>query len=201
MVSLLDRATDGREREGVRVRWRSIVVEQPLWILDSESSTLTSILRCGYLSASVNTNDWTSWSVWEVGVSARSSQATSSLYNLALQYKQICLQTLRREMNNTSAPVRTMTVAKALGLLPGFWCAPIHEYWLVPYNICMFLVPMMTGVDIEAPLILCFTTSSMRNLLQPQDFCHRMEHLIGSDAVGHSSAYDHRKATAMRALP
>ncbi|KAI0451918.1 hypothetical protein F5B21DRAFT_485060 [Xylaria acuta] len=35
---------------------------------------------------------------------------------LALQYKQICLQTLRQEMNNTSAPVSIMTVAKALAL-------------------------------------------------------------------------------------
>jgi len=37
---------------------------------------------------------------------------------LALQYKQICLQTLREEMNNLSAPapVSVMTVAKALAL-------------------------------------------------------------------------------------
>ncbi|KAL2820657.1 hypothetical protein BJX63DRAFT_379851 [Aspergillus granulosus] len=35
---------------------------------------------------------------------------------LALQYKQICLQTLRQEVNNRSAPVNAMTVAKALAL-------------------------------------------------------------------------------------
>ncbi|TGJ79593.1 hypothetical protein E0Z10_g9167 [Xylaria hypoxylon] len=35
---------------------------------------------------------------------------------LALQYKQICLQALYQEMNNTSAPVNIMTVAKALAL-------------------------------------------------------------------------------------
>lgn len=35
---------------------------------------------------------------------------------LALQYKQICLETLRREMSNASAPVSIMTVAKALAL-------------------------------------------------------------------------------------
>ncbi|KAK3313648.1 hypothetical protein B0H66DRAFT_357662 [Apodospora peruviana] len=35
---------------------------------------------------------------------------------LALQYKQICLQTLRQEMSNISAPVSIMTVAKALAL-------------------------------------------------------------------------------------
>lgn len=35
---------------------------------------------------------------------------------LALQYKQICLQTLRREMNNASTPFTTITVAKALAL-------------------------------------------------------------------------------------
>ncbi|KAL4884467.1 hypothetical protein BJY04DRAFT_215434 [Aspergillus karnatakaensis] len=35
---------------------------------------------------------------------------------LALQYKQICLETLRQEVNNRSAPVNTMTVAKALAL-------------------------------------------------------------------------------------
>ncbi|KAI1746711.1 hypothetical protein F4782DRAFT_41216 [Xylaria castorea] len=35
---------------------------------------------------------------------------------LALKYKQICLQTLRQEMSNTSAPVNIMTVAKALAL-------------------------------------------------------------------------------------
>jgi hypothetical protein len=35
---------------------------------------------------------------------------------LALQYKQICLQTLRQEVDNSSAPVNTMTVAKALAL-------------------------------------------------------------------------------------
>ncbi|KAI0447480.1 hypothetical protein F4803DRAFT_574686 [Xylaria telfairii] len=35
---------------------------------------------------------------------------------LALQYKQICLGTLRQEMSNTSTPVNTMTVAKALAL-------------------------------------------------------------------------------------
>ncbi|KAF2970336.1 hypothetical protein GQX73_g3219 [Xylaria multiplex] len=35
---------------------------------------------------------------------------------LALQYKQICLQTLRQEMSNNSTPVNIMTVAKALAL-------------------------------------------------------------------------------------
>lgn len=35
---------------------------------------------------------------------------------LALQYKQICLRTLRQEMSNTSTPVNIMTVAKALAL-------------------------------------------------------------------------------------
>ncbi|KAJ0424363.1 hypothetical protein BJY00DRAFT_309276 [Aspergillus carlsbadensis] len=35
---------------------------------------------------------------------------------LALQYKQICLQTLRQEVDDRSAPVNTMTVAKALAL-------------------------------------------------------------------------------------
>ncbi|GAB1311917.1 hypothetical protein MFIFM68171_02127 [Madurella fahalii] len=35
---------------------------------------------------------------------------------LALEYKQTCLQTLRQEMNNTSTPVSIMTVAKALAL-------------------------------------------------------------------------------------
>ena len=38
------------------------------------------------------------------------------IVQLALQYKQICLQTLRQEMDNTSAPVNIMTVAKALAL-------------------------------------------------------------------------------------
>ncbi|KAK0701155.1 hypothetical protein B0T21DRAFT_379285 [Apiosordaria backusii] len=36
--------------------------------------------------------------------------------HLALQYKQVCLQTLRQEMSNTSAPINIMTVAKALAL-------------------------------------------------------------------------------------
>jgi hypothetical protein len=44
---------------------------------------------------------------------------------LALQYKQICLQTLRQEMSATSAPVNLMTVAKALALavdeVMSFW--------------------------------------------------------------------------------
>ncbi|KAI1426870.1 hypothetical protein F5Y12DRAFT_238238 [Xylaria sp. FL1777] len=35
---------------------------------------------------------------------------------LALEYKQICLQTLRQEVNNTSGPVNIMTVAKAIAL-------------------------------------------------------------------------------------
>jgi hypothetical protein len=35
---------------------------------------------------------------------------------LALQYKHRCLRTLRHEMNNLSAPISAMTVAKALAL-------------------------------------------------------------------------------------
>ncbi|KAI0967669.1 hypothetical protein F4678DRAFT_445144 [Xylaria arbuscula] len=36
--------------------------------------------------------------------------------HLALQYKQVCIQTLRQEISNTSVPVNVMTVAKALAL-------------------------------------------------------------------------------------
>ncbi|KAK0648648.1 hypothetical protein B0T16DRAFT_491403 [Cercophora newfieldiana] len=39
-----------------------------------------------------------------------------SVAQLALQYKQLCLQALREEMNNLLAPVSVMTVAKALAL-------------------------------------------------------------------------------------
>ena len=35
---------------------------------------------------------------------------------MALQYKQICLRTLRREVDGMSSPVTVMTVAKALAL-------------------------------------------------------------------------------------
>jgi len=35
---------------------------------------------------------------------------------MALQYKQICLRTLRREVDGISSPVTVMTVAKALAL-------------------------------------------------------------------------------------
>lgn len=35
---------------------------------------------------------------------------------LALQYKQICLQALRQEITKTSAPIGIVTVAKALAL-------------------------------------------------------------------------------------
>ncbi|KAH6855509.1 hypothetical protein B0I37DRAFT_365060 [Chaetomium sp. MPI-CAGE-AT-0009] len=38
------------------------------------------------------------------------------LVRLALQYKQICLQTLLQEMSNTSTPVNILTVAKAIAL-------------------------------------------------------------------------------------
>ncbi|KAK0716090.1 hypothetical protein B0H67DRAFT_645758 [Lasiosphaeris hirsuta] len=39
-----------------------------------------------------------------------------AVMQLALQYKQICLQTLRQEMDDASAPVNIMTIAKALAL-------------------------------------------------------------------------------------
>ncbi|KAH6635879.1 hypothetical protein F5144DRAFT_565710 [Chaetomium tenue] len=39
------------------------------------------------------------------------------IVQLALQYKQICLEKLRQEMSNTSAPVNTLTVAKSLALV------------------------------------------------------------------------------------
>lgn len=35
---------------------------------------------------------------------------------LALQYKQICLQTIRQEIDSSSNPVKVMTVAKAIAL-------------------------------------------------------------------------------------
>ncbi|KAK3290217.1 uncharacterized protein B0H64DRAFT_60783 [Chaetomium fimeti] len=38
------------------------------------------------------------------------------IIRLALEYKQICLRTLLQEMSNTSTPVNTLTVAKAIAL-------------------------------------------------------------------------------------
>jgi hypothetical protein len=38
-----------------------------------------------------------------------------------------------------------------IGLLLGYWCHPIYEYWAVPYNICRFsLLPVMLLYTVKA---------------------------------------------------